>query len=84
MHRLASSNLQMMNAFLGNVDEAIEELGKVEEGEDIDSYQITIKKAMLLKQAGKVDRAKEALQRIPSSFSDMRLKRLRARLEASR
>jgi hypothetical protein len=84
LHRIASSNLQMMNAFLGNAEEAIAELGKLEAGEDDDSYQITIKKAMLLMQAGKHDLAKEALQRIPASFVDMRAKRLKARSEANR
>jgi hypothetical protein len=84
LNRVASSNLQMMNAFLGNVEEAIEELGKLEAGADDDSYHITIKKAMLLMQGGKNDLAKQALQRIPSSFSDMRARRLKARLEASK
>jgi hypothetical protein len=73
-----------MNAFFGNVEEAIEELGKLEAGADDDSYHITIKKAMLLMQGGKNDLAKQALQRIPSSFSDMRARRLKARLEASK
>jgi hypothetical protein len=84
LHRIASSNLQLMNAFLGNQEEAIEELVKLEAGEDEDSYNITKKKAMLLVQVGKFDLAGEALQRVPASFIDMRAKRLKARLEAIR
>ncbi len=83
LHRVAESNLQMMNAFLGNAEEAVAELGKLEAGEDDDSHQITIKKAMLLAQAGKDELAKEALQRIPASFDDMRARRLKAHLEGS-
>ncbi len=83
LNRVAASNLQMMNAFLGNVEEAIAELGKLETGADDDSYRITIKKAMLLVQVGKVELAKVELQRIPASFDDVRARRLRARLEGS-
>jgi len=83
LNRVAQSNLQMMNAFLGNVEEAVDELGKMEVGEDGDSYRIAIKRAVLLAQAGKTDLAKEALQRVPASFDDMRARRLRARLEGS-
>jgi hypothetical protein len=83
LNRIASSNLQMMNAFLGNMEEAIAELAKLETEGDEDSHQITIKRAMLLMQVGKGELAKEALQRIPVSYNDMRVRRLRARLEGS-
>ncbi len=84
LDRIAASNLQMMNAFLGNLEEAIAELSKFEAEADNDSYQIIIKKALLLMRAEKNDLAMEALQRIPSAFEDLRAKRLKTRLEASR
>jgi hypothetical protein len=77
LHLIASSNLQMMNAFLGNVEDAIAELDKLEPEDD--SHQITIKKAMLLLHAGKDDLAKEALLKFPPSLMDRRAARLRAR-----
>ncbi len=82
LHRIASSNLQMMNAFLGNLEEAIAELDKLESADD-DYTQITIKKALLLLQAGKDAMAKEALQRLPPSFNDNRAAKLKVRLEGS-
>ena len=84
LNRVAASNLQMMNAFLGNAEEAIAELTKLEAEADDDPYQITIKKAMLLMHAGKDKLAKEELQKIPASFNDLRARRLRARSEGSR
>ena len=84
LDRIAASNLQMMNAFLGNVEEAIMELGKLDVGSDDDRYQIMIKKAILLMRAGNGDLAKEALRKVPTSFDDMRARRLKARLEESR
>jgi len=84
LNRVAASNLQMMNSFLGNIEEAIAELSKFEADEDNDSYQITIKKAMLLMRAEKDDLAREALRRIPAAFEDMRARRLKTRLEGSR
>jgi hypothetical protein len=83
LNRVAASNLQMMNAYLGNAEEAIAELTKLETEVDDDPYQITIKKAMLLMLAGKNELAKEALQKIPASFNDLRARRLRARSEGS-
>jgi hypothetical protein len=83
LNRVAESNLQMMNAFLGNAEEAIDELAKLETEAGDDSYQIAIKKAMLLIHAGKGELAKEALQRIPSSYNDMRARRLKVRSEGS-
>ncbi len=84
LNRIAASNLQMMNAFLGNVEEAITELGKLEGESDDDHYQITIKRAILFLRAGNGDLAREALQKLPTSFDDMRARRLMARLEESR
>jgi hypothetical protein len=81
LNRVAASNLQMMNAFLGNVEEAISELAKLETEPDDVTNQITIKKAILLMQLGKVELAKEALTRIPESFRDMRAKRLKSLAE---
>ena len=83
LNRIAASNLQMMNAFLGNVEEAIAELEKLETEADDDTYPIAIKKAMLLMQVGKSELAKEALQGIPASFDDMRVRRLKSRSEGS-
>lgn len=83
LSRVADSNLQMMNAFLGNAEEAIAELAKLEVEVDDDSYQITIKRAMLLMRSSKSELAKEALQRIPSSSNDIRARRLKARSEGS-
>jgi len=83
LNRIAASNLQMMNAFLGNVEEAIAELDELGMEAGDDSYQIAIKRAMLLMRAGKDDLAREALKSIPVSLDDARARRLSSRLEGS-
>jgi len=82
--RIAASNIQVMNFYLGKRDSAIAELDKLVTPLDEEGERILLKEIGLLLEADRRQEAAVALKRLPIGAKGFRLERLRARAEGKR
>ncbi|MCU0861306.1 MAG: hypothetical protein MUE65_03205, partial [Methanomassiliicoccales archaeon] len=83
--RVAQSNTAMLRAWMGRTEESLRILDELASFRvDKETMPFSLKRAMVLCDAGRRDDCLEELARIPEELMDARAKRFRAQLEALR
>ncbi|MEM0448478.1 MAG: hypothetical protein QW520_01470 [Methanomassiliicoccales archaeon] len=82
--KVARSNIALLWAWIGKTEEALQMLGELCSGEvDEESAPFSLKRAMVLCDAGRAEECREELSRIPGNLADSRLIKFRTQLEAN-